>query len=408
MRSRIAAVLAWMSLCAVFALPAAAQAAGSAYVVTSGTSNISQFAIRADGGLSPLSPATLATGGGANGAVVSPEGRSAYFTGDSGVFQYDVNAHSGALSPKTPAAVPEPAGTLGTYDVAVTPDGKRLYAAGSEPHGGSHILHYDIDSHTGALSLKPGGVGTGFVPGAIAVTPDGENAYVTSIFQGALQFDIDPTSGALSPKTPANVPTGQYPESVAVAPDGRSAYFGNFNNSIPNNSVAQFDIDPADGSLSPKAPATVVTGPYAEFIAITPDSRSAYVSSVRGIGSSDPGSVWQYDIDPASGALSPKTPATVQTGGRPAGIAVTPDGRTAYIANSADSYVWQYKIDPASGTLSPKSPPTVETGGTPSEIALGPLPRKPTGKEQCEQGGWRNFPQFKNQGQCVAFFEPGK
>ena len=27
----------------------------------------------------------------------------------------------------------------------------------------------------------------------------------------------------------------------------------------------------------------------------------------------------------------------------------------------------------------------------------------PTTKDQCKNGGWRNFPQFKNQGQCIAF-----
>ena len=26
----------------------------------------------------------------------------------------------------------------------------------------------------------------------------------------------------------------------------------------------------------------------------------------------------------------------------------------------------------------------------------------PTSKEQCKNGGWRNYPQFKNEGQCVA------
>ena len=30
-------------------------------------------------------------------------------------------------------------------------------------------------------------------------------------------------------------------------------------------------------------------------------------------------------------------------------------------------------------------------------------PRVPTSKAQCKNGGWRNYPQFKNQGQCVAF-----
>jgi hypothetical protein len=28
-------------------------------------------------------------------------------------------------------------------------------------------------------------------------------------------------------------------------------------------------------------------------------------------------------------------------------------------------------------------------------------------KQQCKNGGWRNFPQFKNQGQCIAFVNHG-
>ena len=31
----------------------------------------------------------------------------------------------------------------------------------------------------------------------------------------------------------------------------------------------------------------------------------------------------------------------------------------------------------------------------------------PTTKDQCKNGGWRNFPGFKNQGQCVSFVATG-
>ncbi len=31
----------------------------------------------------------------------------------------------------------------------------------------------------------------------------------------------------------------------------------------------------------------------------------------------------------------------------------------------------------------------------------------PTTISQCQQGGWRNFPQFKNQGDCVSFVATG-
>jgi hypothetical protein len=35
-------------------------------------------------------------------------------------------------------------------------------------------------------------------------------------------------------------------------------------------------------------------------------------------------------------------------------------------------------------------------------------PVLPTSKDQCKNGGWRNYPQFKNQGDCVSFVENGK
>jgi hypothetical protein len=35
-------------------------------------------------------------------------------------------------------------------------------------------------------------------------------------------------------------------------------------------------------------------------------------------------------------------------------------------------------------------------------------PPSPTSENQCKRDGWKNFPQFKNQGQCVSFVENGK
>jgi hypothetical protein len=34
-----------------------------------------------------------------------------------------------------------------------------------------------------------------------------------------------------------------------------------------------------------------------------------------------------------------------------------------------------------------------------------PVPIAPTSKDQCKNNGWKAFPQFKNQGQCVSFVE---
>ena len=37
------------------------------------------------------------------------------------------------------------------------------------------------------------------------------------------------------------------------------------------------------------------------------------------------------------------------------------------------------------------------------DITVVDTPSLPTSTDQCKDGGWRNFPDFRNQGQCVAF-----
>ena len=127
-----------------------------------------------------------------------------------------------------------------------------------------------------------------------------------------------------------------------------------------------------------------------------PDSRptatSAYVTG--------PG-VAQYSVG-AGGRLTPKDPPTVAAGTDPDGIAVSPDGTSVYAANLNSQDVSQYDVGPA-GTLTPKRPPTVAVERAPQGIAISPAPAQPSSKDQCKNGGWRDFAGFENQGQCVRF-----
>jgi hypothetical protein len=56
-------------------------------------------------------------------------------------------------------------------------------------------------------------------------------------------------------------------------------------------------------------------------------------------------------------------------------------------------------------------PPTLGFGGEPlfgaGDIVVVDAPGLPTSKDQCTNGGWRNFPGFKNQGDCVSFVATG-
>jgi DNA-binding beta-propeller fold protein YncE len=401
----------WTVVLAIGLAPATAGAAERVYVTNfeGNASSVSQYAIGAGGGLSPLSPATVAAGVGAFAVAVTPNGQSAYvtsFTGvgvDRSVFQYDIDPLTGALSPKTPATVD----AEGADAVTVAPDGRTAYVLDSSAGA---VLQYNIDPVSGALAPKtPASVAAGgasTIPFSVAVTPEGKSAYVATFNSGVLQYDINPLTGALSSKTPAGVAAGNTPEGVVVTPDGKSAYVTNIN----SGTISQYNIDPITGTLSPKSRATVPTGKGpTNGIAVAPDGKSAYVYN-SGIGGGDPpgNTVSQYDIDPITGVLSPKTPAAVAAapGSTESGLAVTPDGHSAYVVNS--SVVSQYSIDPITGALSSQVPATVPTGGGSTGIAVASLPRGPTSKEQCKNGGWRNFPQFKNQGDCVSFVQTGK
>ena len=117
-----------------------------------------------------------------------------------------------------------------------------------------------------------------------------------------MQFDANPTTGALTPKTPEAVAAGTNPLGVAVSPDGKSAYVIN----DYSGNVSQYDINPATGALTPKTPAEVVAGVHPNGVAASPDGKSLYVTDY------DSNTVLQYDIEPTTGVLSPKTPATVR------------------------------------------------------------------------------------------------
>jgi DNA-binding beta-propeller fold protein YncE len=116
-----------------------------------------------------------------------------------------------------------------------------------------------------------------------------------------------------------------------------------------------------------------------------------------------PGTVRQYSVGP-DGTLTPKSPPAVAAEMNPAGIAISGDGGSVYVANASSNSISQYAVG-SDGSLSPRSPAAVAAGRGPLLIAVTPLAHLPTSKDQCKNGGWRNFPQFKNQGSCVSFVE---
>ena len=191
--------------------------------------------------------------------------------------------------------------------------------------------------------------------------------------------------GALKPLAASTVPAGPFPYTIAVDPQGTSAYA-----TSSASKVYQYTINPATGRLTPKSPATVATkSGETAALAFTPDGTSAYV-----VGKN----ISQYSIDAATGDLTPKSPATVATPPNPEPIAVSPNGKYAFVATCGGcgsalqktrfhapagpaatkrqpakaSYLVEYRINPRTGALSPKPIAKVTTGNGSNWIAIAP------------------------------------
>ncbi len=367
-RTRIRLGLLVVAL-ALAVVPAAARADGL-YVVNDTDNTVGQYAI-SGGLLSPLVPPTVAIGDFSySGIAARPDGRFVYVDYGTSIAAFSVDPVSGALT-----AGPVYTGSAGLSNLALTPDGRSLYAGASD----NNVYQFDVDPATGTLTPKtPASVVSAGSPYGIAVTPDGHSAYVVDEAENLIsEYDVNPTTGVLTAKSTATVATGNEPLNIAISPNGRSAYVtdpGNFG--AGTGMVGQYDIDPTTGLLTPKTPASVASGDGPVGLAVSPGGTSLYV----GDQSSD--AVSEYDIDPTTGALTAKTPATVPAGTGARGVAVSSDGTGVYVANFDSNNISQYSVAPGTGVLSPETPPTVAAGQLPNNlvtVALAATPPVVTG-----------------------------
>ena len=347
--------------------PASAQAAGSVYVTNVASPGIVRgFDYGSAGLLIPMAPASVGAANDTRHVAVTPDGRHLYATGVDGsgngaVSIYDLSP-SGVPSPNpgSPAA----AGS-GPFGLVVAPDGRSLYVANAgDPET---VSQYDITPSGGLIPKSPAEVP---LPGVgsrqMVLSPDGRHAYVMHQFSGISQWSID-EAGRLTPKTPHVVGSQTLTQGLAITPDGRSLYLP----VAAENVIYQYDIT-ADGTLAPKVPPTV-PGSGQQYIAIAPDGRSVYVGNNNS-------SVNQFDVG-SGGALVPKAPAFVVSPGTGTGfMAAAPDGRSLYVtggqagppdANPTRTY--QFDID-ADGKLSQKSPSSATTSAGPATLGIAVRP----------------------------------
>lgn len=213
--------------------------------------------------------------------AVSPDGGSLYAASldDDAIVRFDRDSATGTLTPQgcvddndsgADDCAASADGLDGARSVAVSPDGRSVYAASGPDDA---IVRFDRDPQSGRIAAQgciddnDSGAdacsqSTDGLDGAraVAVSPDGESVYAGSQIDDAIvRFDRDPSSGALtavdciddndsgadSCARSTDGLAGAF--SLALSPDGLSVYAAG----LDDDAIVRFDRDRQGGALTP-------------------------------------------------------------------------------------------------------------------------------------------------------------
>lgn len=142
------------------------------YVVAYDTGLVYQYTIGAGGGLAPMGSPTASLGANAYplGITCDPGGTHCYVANSAlpsaAVSQFTIS-NTGALTPMTPASVANGSGANGACGVTVDATGKYLYSANGNP--GQILTQYTIGADGSLTLMTPSTVTTGAGPQSVAV-----------------------------------------------------------------------------------------------------------------------------------------------------------------------------------------------------------------------------------------------
>jgi 6-phosphogluconolactonase (cycloisomerase 2 family) len=275
--------------------------------------------------------------------------------------------------------------------VAITADGHNLYVG-----GGTSIAVFQRDAKTGALTQlagilgcvsSSGGTGCGQALGLsgvaqVALSPDGRHLYAVSSISGSVTaFARDTKTGSLTqlrgaagcvrPGGDGGCASGvglAGATAMVIAPDGRSLYVAG----KEANAVASFSIDPVGGALLQLGgkgacvrggddPGACLDGRAllgADALAISPDGAIVYAAA------KDVDAVAVLQRDPTTGALSQQAGltgcirlsgglgcATARSLAQPSALVIAPGGRDLYVASGSGNAISVLQRDTATGLL---------------------------------------------------------
>jgi DNA-binding beta-propeller fold protein YncE len=309
-------------------------------------------------------------------------------------------ASTGAISAKgciadtgsNPDGCPKTAsGLTSAENLAVSHDGKSVYVVAG---GDNAVSVFKRDTRNGALT-PAGCIGDAVsnpdncaktsdgLKGAddVVVSRDGTSVYVASYSANAVVvFKRNTKTGGLTPKgcvaDPANNPSGcgqttpglDGSDALDISPDGKSLYVIGSS----DDAVVMFKRNISNGALTAGGcfgdlasnpdgcahTARALAG--AQDLAVSPDGKSLYVADYTD------GAIVSFKRNPSTGALTPNgcigdpsynlegCPRTTPGISEPWDVAVSPDGKSVYLSDDGDSALVRFNRNTTSGALTPK------------------------------------------------------
>ena len=211
-------------------------------------------------------------------------------------------------------------------EMAFSPDGRTawvsnyaMYGAGFSPEpqdsctgpgtsSRSFLYAIDTDRHVVTRAVQ-----VGVVPKYVAVTPDGTRVLVTNWCSMDLMV-IDAASARLVATIPVD---GAHPRGIAVSPDSRTAYVA----VMGSDKVVAVDLSTREVRQFAR------TGTQPRHLVISPDGRRLYVTN----NGADSVSV----VDTHTGSVL----RTVPVGDEPRSMTISHDGRALYVVNYGSASV---------------------------------------------------------------------
>ncbi len=308
---------------------------GHVYVIDTRTNNV-------------LGIATTTVGGGPDQVAVTPDGASLYVTN---AFKY-VSAVNIAKKSVTDIAYDKSELSPDIlYGEAIAPDGKHAYIAVQNPFHGDKVSVIDTARNKVSDTIKAS------EPDQVVISPSGKRLYVADD-KGSLSV-INTTNNQLV----ATIHLNEAANSMAITPNGKRLY-------VTGNSGTVSVINLAKRTIVRTVPGAGTGG-----LAISPNGNRAYVVGVDNKAKQGKVSVISLATDTVTKTIPiGDTPPTTGTGRyfRPAEVAVTPDGKSAYVVGSYGNGTPQGTVFAINTATDAVTPITVGAGDT-MGVAVGRL-----------------------------------